>query len=51
MLGVADCRLPSHPADGVLAGLQGPLSGTIAPNILVEVNKEVRLAAVGQKKK
>ena len=36
-------------ADGVL-DCKGPLSGTIAPNVLAVVNKEVKLAAAGQKK-
>ena len=30
---------------------KGPLPGTIVPNILAEVNKEVKLAVAGQKKK
>ena len=30
---------------------KGPLLGTIAPNILAAVNKEVKLATAGQKKK
>ena len=39
----------TRPANGVL-DCKGPLSGTIAPNILTEVNKKVKLAAAGQKK-
>ena len=39
-----------QPADGML-DCKGPLSGTIAPNILAEVNEEVKLAAASQKKK
>ena len=35
------------PSDGVL-DCKGPLSGTIAPNTLAEVNEEVKLAADGQ---
>ena len=42
LVGVADHRLP----DGVL-DYKGPLSGTIALNILAEVNKEVKLATTG----
>ena len=30
---------------------KGPLCNTIAPNILAEVSKEVKIAATGQKKK
>ena len=51
-MGMSNSRLPKihcRPADGVL-NCEGPLSGTIAPNILAEVNKEVKLAAAGQKK-
>ena len=53
LVGMSDSRLPKlycRPADGVL-DCEGPLSGTIAPNILAEVNKEVKLATAGQKKK
>ena len=40
-----------RPADGVLDS-NGPLARTIAPNVLLEVNKNMRLvAAAGQKKK
>ena len=38
------------PADSVLDS-KGPLSRTIAPSILAEVIKEVKLVAAGQKKK
>ena len=50
---MANSRLPKlhcQPADGVF-DCKGPLSGTIAPNTLAEVNKEVKLATAGQKKK
>ena len=50
---MSNSRLPKihcRPADGVL-NCEGPLSGTIAPNILAEVNKKVKLATAGQKKK
>ena len=53
MVGVADCRLPKllcRPADGMF-NCKGPLSGTIAPNTLTEVNEEVKLATADQKKK
>ena len=53
LVGVANHRLSKlhcRPADGVL-NCKGPLSGTIAPNTLAEVNKEVKLTAAGQKKK
>ena len=39
-----------QPADGVLNS-KGPLSRTIAPSILAEVNEEVKLVAAGQKKR
>ena len=39
--------LVDFPGDGVL-DCKGPLSNTIAPNILAEANKEVELAATGQ---
>ena len=39
-----------RPADGVLDS-KGPLSGTIAPSVLAEVNKEVKSVAGAQKKK
>ena len=47
LVDVADPKLHGQPADGVL-GCKVPLSDTIAPNTLAEVNKEVKL---GQKKK
>ena len=47
LVDVADPKLHGQPADGVL-GCKVPLSGTIAPNTLAELNKEVKL---GQKKK
>ena len=37
-------------ADGVLDP-KGPLARTIPPNVLTEVNKQVKLVAAGQKKK
>ena len=37
----------SQSGDGVL-DCKGPLSDTIAPNILAEANKEVELAIAGQ---
>ena len=43
-------KLHCQPADGVL-DCKGPLSGMIAPNILAEINKEMKLATAGQKKK
>ena len=52
-MGVADCRLPKphcRPADGMF-DYKGPLSGTIVPNTLTEVNEEVKLATAGQKRK
>ena len=52
-MGMANSRLPKlhcRPADGVI-DCKGCLSDTIAPNTLAEVNKEVKLAAAGQKKK
>ena len=36
-------------ADGVLDP-KGPLARTIPPNVLTEVNKQVKLVAAGQKK-
>ena len=39
-----------RPADGVLNS-KGPLSCTVSPRVLAEVNKEVKLVATGQKKK
>ena len=35
-----------RPADGIIDS-KGPVALTIAPNILTEVNKEVKLVAVG----
>ena len=52
-MGVADRRLLQlnyQPGDGVL-DCKGPLSDTIAPNTLAKVNKEVKLATTGPKKK
>ena len=46
-MGVAKYKLNSRPGDGVL-DCKGPLSDTIAPNTLAEVNKEVKLATAGQ---
>ena len=39
-----------RPADGILDS-KGPLSHMIAPSILAEINKEVKLVASGQKKR
>ena len=50
---MANSRLPqlhSQPANGML-DYKGPLSDRIAPNTFAEVNKEVKLATAGQKKK
>ena len=47
LVDMADPKLHSQPADGML-GCKVPLSDTIAPNTLAEVNKKVKL---GQKKK
>ena len=50
---VANRRLPKlccRPTNGMLDS-KGPLSGTIAPNILAKVNGEVKLATAGQEKK
>ena len=53
LVGMANSRLSKlhcRQADGML-DCKGPLSNTIAPNTLAEINKEVKLAAAGQKKK
>ena len=38
------------PGDGVVNS-KGPLSRMIAPRVLSEINKEVKLVAAGQKRK
>ena len=38
-----------RPADSIIDS-KGPLSRTIVPSVLAELNKEVKLVAAGQKK-